>query len=469
MNEIAGQTASKVVGWVVPQLMQAWDDSNADVDRILNRIIYGVLHHPAQRDMGDDGAREGRQMMFRSVEEWWQNMGEDQKSDYRRKLSRNGVQRGENHKEGVYDTGHGHGCSGKLHMHKQFGGGENTLEDKIAGAAAGAIMEGVTGGISSIVSEQTGGSVSLPSYKKPQEEQKSGGFLGGVASLLGDAFKKDETETFQSRPQRQDDGGYSQTTTQYGHGQDNSGSRYGQAEYTKTDYDDGRQTTDYKRYEQDEDRRGHQSGGFGYEERHETRPAHGGGYEERVEKRWEGGGGNEYRREEETNSYGGGRRQEESYGGGRREEESYGGGFGGGHHGGRREEESFGGGGGGGYGGGRREEGGGFGGHHGGRREEEQSGWGERRDEGGFGGGFGGGRREEEQSGWGGGRREDEGFGGGRHGGRRDDNEGGGFGGGDGGDFVGNLVQEAAENAFGGGGGRRRDDDEGRGGGGWFS
>ncbi|EON98353.1 putative nima-interacting protein [Phaeoacremonium minimum UCRPA7] len=467
LNEIAGQTASKVVGWVVPQLMQAWDDSNADVDRILNRIIYGVLHHPAQRDMGDDGAREGRQMMFRSVEEWWQNMGEDQKSDYRRKLSRNGVQRGENHKEGVYDTGHGHGCSGKLHMHKQFGGGENTLEDKIAGAAAGAIMEGVTGGISSIVSEQTGGSVSLPSYKKPQEEQKSGGFLGGVASLLGDAFKKDETETFQSRPQRQDDGGYSQTTTQYGHGQDTSGSRYGQAEYTKTDYDDGRQTTDYKRYEQDEDRRGHQSGGFGYEERHETRPAHGGGYEERVEKRWEGGGGNEYRREEETNSYGGGRRQEESYGGGRRqeesygggrrEEESYGGGFGGGHHGGRREEESFGGG------------GGGFGGHRDGRREEEQSGWGERRDEGGFGGGFGGGRREEEQSGWGGGRREDEGFGGGRHGGRRDDNEGGGFGGGDGGDFVGNLVQEAAENAFGGGGGRRRDNDEGRGGGGWFS
>ncbi|KAJ8124445.1 hypothetical protein O1611_g9195 [Lasiodiplodia mahajangana] len=70
LNEIAGKTASKVVAWVVPQLMEAWDDENADVDRILNRIISGVLHHPAQRRMGEDGAEEGRDLMFRSVEEW---------------------------------------------------------------------------------------------------------------------------------------------------------------------------------------------------------------------------------------------------------------------------------------------------------------------------------------------------------------------------------------------------------------
>ncbi|KAG4216714.1 hypothetical protein PC116_g34805, partial [Phytophthora cactorum] len=55
-------TASKVVYWVVPQLMEAWDDEGADVDRLLNRIIYGVLHHPAQRDLGEDGARDGRQI-----------------------------------------------------------------------------------------------------------------------------------------------------------------------------------------------------------------------------------------------------------------------------------------------------------------------------------------------------------------------------------------------------------------------
>lgn len=122
-------------------LMEAWDDDNVDVDRLINRIIYGVMHHPAQRDMGEDGARDGRAIMFRSVEEWWNDMGDAAKDEYRQKLSRNGVERGENHKEGVQDTGHGHGCSGKLGMHKQFGSGD-TMEDKIASAAAGAIIGG---------------------------------------------------------------------------------------------------------------------------------------------------------------------------------------------------------------------------------------------------------------------------------------------------------------------------------------
>ncbi len=188
LNEVAGRTAAKMLHWVVPQVMDAVNDDGADVNRTLNRIIYGVMHHPAQRDQGEDGARDGRQLIFRSVEEWWRDMGRGQQDEYRRKLSRDGVERGENHKEGVHDTGHGHGCSGKLKMRKQFGAPQG-MEDRIAGAAAGAIISGASGMISGVVETQTG--FKIPTYKAPEEPQEQehhsgvGGFIGKVFGLGG--------------------------------------------------------------------------------------------------------------------------------------------------------------------------------------------------------------------------------------------------------------------------------------------
>ncbi|KAH8899384.1 Het-C-domain-containing protein [Thozetella sp. PMI_491] len=388
LNEIAGRTASKVLEWVVPQIMQAWDDHGVDVDRTLTRIIHGVLHHPAQRDQGEDGARDGRQIMFRSVEEWWNEKDEREKDEYRRKLSREGVLNGQNHKEGVHDTGHG--CGKPLGMHKNYGGGDgsNSLEDKIVGAASGAIMGSFESGVSGLIQNETG--MKLPFMQQGGgnygggQQQESGGGLGGLLSsvaggLLGGGFKQEETET-QQYSGRTNDGGYSQTTTQYGH----SGDRYGQAEYTQTQYPGGGERTEYRRYEQEEPQQHHgrHHGGGPQSSYQET------SYEERTENRW---GGGDDRREDY------GRRQEESYGGGgggggwggeRREErrdEDYG----------RRQEESYGGGGGGGggWGGERREE----------RRDEDH---GRRQEEsygGGGGGGWGGERREEEREEEGGG------------------------------------------------------------------
>ncbi|KAG8163526.1 hypothetical protein KVR01_006823 [Diaporthe batatas] len=413
LNEIAGRTASKVVAWTVPQLMEAIDDDGADIDRVCSRIISGVLHHPAQRDMGEDGAREGREMMFRSVEEWWNDMSEDAKDEYRQKLSRRGVQNGENHKEGVHDTGHGHGCSGKLSMHKQFGkGGDQSVEDRIASAAAGAIIGGVTSGISDMVSNQTGGRVNLPDSNDPN---KGGGLLGNVSSLLEGAFDKNSS-SFESR-RRDDDGGYTQSVSQYGRSDD--GRRYEQAEYSQTRYDDGREREEYRRTEQREDGGGREHG-YSYQETQESY----GGRQHHEESRWEGETSS-YRREE-SESYGGG------YGGSRREEsESYGS---------SRREES------GGYGGGYgRQESGGYGGGGGGYgssgREES------------YGGGYDSGRRDE----YGGGQQEG-GYGGDNSSGRRrddDDNNN---------DLVGNLVEGAAKHFFGGDKDRREG-----GGGGWFS
>lgn len=162
--------------------MQAIDDNNVDVNRLCDRLIYGILHHPAQRNMGDDGVPEARQMVYKVVEDWWGRMDDNQRSNYRRMLSREGVQKGENHKEGVNDTGHGHGCSGKLEMRKLYGEPQ-TMETKIASAAAGAIFSSAAGVVSNIVEQQTG-------YKMPGKEERDG--KGGLKGFFNTIFKKDE-------------------------------------------------------------------------------------------------------------------------------------------------------------------------------------------------------------------------------------------------------------------------------------
>ncbi|KAI0966431.1 NIMA-interacting protein tinc [Xylaria arbuscula] len=315
LNEIAGKTASKVVAWVVPQLMEAWDNESVDVDRTLNRIINGVLHHPAQRHMGEDGAQDGRALMFRSVEDWWNEMDDGAKDEYRQKLSREGVQNNQNHREGVHDTGHG--CGKPLGMQKNFGGG-GSLQDRIAGAAAGAIFEGITGGLSSVVESETGGQIKLPGGSGGGNDGESfgAGLLGQIgSSLLGGGFKKEESESFESRRQY-NDGSYTESRTEYGRSED----RYGQANISETQYSSGGERAEYSRYEQDDSGRG-----YGYQERVETRPSYGGGYEERTERRYESNDDSYeessgwQRRQDDSGSYGG---RAEGYG--REERSEYG-------------------------------------------------------------------------------------------------------------------------------------------------
>ncbi|KAK4188491.1 ATP-dependent RNA helicase DDX42 [Podospora australis] len=339
LNEIAGRTASKVVSWSVPQIMEAWDDESADVDRVLNKIIYGVLHHPAQRNMGPDGASEGRRIIYDSVKEWWNDMSDRQKEEYRRKLSRSGVENGENHREGQTDCGHG--CGGKIKMKKNYANAApETMEDRIASAAAdhivGAVKQGFQNAAQNASQNSGGGS-------QGGLEGFLGGLIGGFGNKRGGEETQVETQTYQS------------------------GDRYGQTTYGQTEHDDGSRT-EYRRTEEYGD------GGSSYtrhEERTETRYESSGGY-------GGGGGGGYGRQEEESSGYGGGG------GYGRREEESSGYGGGGGY--GRREEESSG------YGGGygrREEESSSYG-----RREEESSG---------YGGGYGRREREQEEEEEGGG------------------------------------------------------------------
>ncbi|KAK7984177.1 hypothetical protein PG989_011579 [Apiospora arundinis] len=432
LNEVAGKTASKVVAWATPQIMELWDDEGRNPDEVITNIIFGVMHHPAQRDQANGPIREGRQIMFDSVRRWWDEMDNGAKDELRRKLSREGVKNGENHKEGVHDTGHG--CGKPLGMKKNYEGGEGgSMEDRIAGAAAGAIYEGITGGIGSVLEQQTG--INLPSgqggHPIQVEESSShkgglGGFLSSVGkSLLGDDFKKDEKESYSSS--QNNNNSHTESRTEYGH----SGGRYEQATESRTEYNDGREETSYKRYEQDEDRRGNTTG-YGYEERTETRPGH----ETRTERREEyGGSQNQSSGYSRNDNYGGGNNSSsggygggDSYGRGNSGGDSYGGGNSG--YGGSQNQSSYGGGnsssggygGGDSYGRGNSGSGGYGGGDSYGREDRNESSGGY----GGSSGGYGGGRRDDNEgsSGGYGGRRNDEGYGGGQsesHSRRRND------------------------------------------------
>lgn len=291
LNEPAGRIGCAVLKWVVPQIVSCWDDERIDIGRTLNRIINGVFHHPALRTYGDDGARDGRMIMFGVVQQWWGEKSDYERDDLRQKLSRQGVQTGQNHKEGVHDTGHGCG--------KPIGLAKPSQSNAPAAAAHAAVMNGISQAFSGAGQSQRYGN--RPSSNQGFEQGASnfvsevvgggalgsivGGLVGGVgASLLGGAFESGgKTQTFQNQSYNPD-GSYTSTVMQTGERPQQG--RYGheqtaQAEYKTTQFPDGGYKQEYNRFDQ-EGRTGH-----GYEQSTETRPTHGGGYEQRSETRWE--------------------------------------------------------------------------------------------------------------------------------------------------------------------------------------
>ncbi|KAF2017725.1 Het-C-domain-containing protein [Aaosphaeria arxii CBS 175.79] len=272
LNEPAGRIASEVLKWVVPQIVQCWDDDRVDAERTIQRIVQGVFHHPALYRYGDDGAADGRALMFRTVENWWREQGSRGQSELREKLSRSGVQQGRNHKPGVHDKGHG--CGKPIGMANDFGGssggskkGGDQAFQEIGGHAGKLASEAVGGGA-------LGGIV--------------GGLVGGIGgSLLGGAFGEDEKKSKKSESYG-DDGSYSQSYSEKGHHKKKSrddSERYGQAEYTQTQYPGGGRREEFSRYEQDE-----RGGKYGYQQKVETTSYGGSGsYERHEERRVESG------------------------------------------------------------------------------------------------------------------------------------------------------------------------------------
>jgi hypothetical protein len=307
LNEPAGKVASQVLKWVVPQIVECWDDERADADRTISRIINGVFHHPALRDQGEDGARDCHSQMFQVVEGWWRGLNERERSDLKSKLSREGVEQGRNHKEGVHDSGHG--CGKPLGMKKS--GAASGPSGALAAGMMGAFNEGLASqGLQEFARPVPQSSNFRPNDGKSQDqfgigkmagEAAGGGLLGGLvgglvggvgSSLLGGAFggSDSETKTYKQEGYGQD-GSYTQSYTEtakkpaqsYG-GND----QYGQAEYKKTEYPSGGRREEYSRYEQDGSQK---PVGYGFQQSVETRPTQGGGYQRTEERRTERPGG----------------------------------------------------------------------------------------------------------------------------------------------------------------------------------
>ncbi|KZF21970.1 Het-C-domain-containing protein [Xylona heveae TC161] len=327
LNEPAGKVACQVLKWAVPQVIACWDDERIDVERTMNRIVHGVFHHPALRDYGDDGARDGRQLMFSVVQQWWGEKNDEERDILRDQLSRDGVQTGRNHKEGVEDCGHG--CGKPLGMPNAMSFGNNAGSNHGGGG-------GVLGQVQQALGQEGGGNGnhngnSMGGLGKLAGDAVGGGALGGLvgglvgsagANLLGSAFKgrENKTQIFENEGYGEDNS-YQQSYTQTSHHpQSYAGDeeRYGQAQYTQSAYPDGGRRQDYQRYEQF----GRQGDtGYGYEERVDTRPSYGGGYEERVETRyerpaqqWESEVRREDRRQDEDFSFAEGSRYESNSG-----------------------------------------------------------------------------------------------------------------------------------------------------------
>ncbi|KAJ9606018.1 hypothetical protein H2200_009867 [Cladophialophora chaetospira] len=279
LNEPAGKVARQTVKWVVPQIVACWDDESIDVDRTLTRIIHGILHHPALRDNAQDGASEGRRLMFGVVEEWWRGKSDREKDGLREQLSRRGVESGRNHKPGVKDHGHGSNRPlGMARLNNQSSGGG------IAGGALEAIGSTLGGG------GGNQGSQRPPNVQRVSDqagrmasEAVGGGILGslvgGIAStvggdILGGGLNQGE-ETFQRESYNRQDHTRTETVTQVGHSQ--SGERYGQAQYSRTYGESGEpRREEYRRFEQRETA----SGGWQGEVRHQERTEGGRVHEE---------------------------------------------------------------------------------------------------------------------------------------------------------------------------------------------
>ena len=367
LNEPAGKIAGQVLKWVIPQIIHCWDDERADVDDALNRIIRGVFHHPALREQGSD-ASEGRQLMFSVVERWWSEKSGREQDSLRDQLSRDGVEEGRNHKEGVVD--HGHGSARPLGM-PSIGtasssgapGGParfpsaaaNQTTDHIGRVAGEAVGGGALGSIVGGLASAVGRGVlqSMPGNEEESSNQseaygrnqyssnnnrtsgRNEEYSGYNQSSSGYSGRQEERRYEQSSDNRR----YESNSSSYGR-EETSSYAGGRSEYASGGHasqqsrrrdDDNENRTSYGRQQDDDN---YQNSGNRRRNDSNERQSN---YGRQQEGRSEGGyGGNrqEYnsgqnygesnRQEREQQSYGRNEREQTSYGRSEREQNSYG-------------------------------------------------------------------------------------------------------------------------------------------------
>ncbi|KAK9456750.1 heterokaryon incompatibility protein Het-C-domain-containing protein [Dipodascopsis uninucleata] len=113
LNEPAGLIAKEVVAFVVPMVVEAWENYDISDDQVVDHITE-VFHHPAM-------CCTNIQQQMRSVVEHWLNDLGSERSTVLRSLTSDGVLHGANHVGGKPPVGghsHGSGSNAKPQKHK---------------------------------------------------------------------------------------------------------------------------------------------------------------------------------------------------------------------------------------------------------------------------------------------------------------------------------------------------------------
>ena len=179
LNAPAGQVASKIVEFVVPRVLFAWENVNADIGLILFDVIK-VLHHPGLRDPSS----EIQNAMFDIVRVWAEGYPGGFPA-LEAVLNSEAVKAGKNHKGGAVggDCGHGKLKGGeweKVKNKKKKDGKGKKEEDTIkiggvkipTGGLGNAFGAGALGGIAGAALAGYGSPISGEEKKDKEKKEK---------------------------------------------------------------------------------------------------------------------------------------------------------------------------------------------------------------------------------------------------------------------------------------------------------
>ncbi|OAA48792.1 Heterokaryon incompatibility Het-C [Cordyceps fumosorosea ARSEF 2679] len=90
LNRPAGLIATVTTNWTAQEVIKCWDDSELDADKAIDQVLT-IMHHPA---FVKDKSRI-QEYMFMTVDNWWSELPDEERSLIREKLTKDSVQQRE--------------------------------------------------------------------------------------------------------------------------------------------------------------------------------------------------------------------------------------------------------------------------------------------------------------------------------------------------------------------------------------
>ncbi|KAM3453977.1 hypothetical protein MY5147_007195 [Beauveria neobassiana] len=86
LNRPAGLIATVTTNWTTQQIVKCWDNTDSDADKVIDEILT-IMHHPAfVKDKS-----QIQEYMYTTVDHWWKDLPETERSLLREKLTKDSV------------------------------------------------------------------------------------------------------------------------------------------------------------------------------------------------------------------------------------------------------------------------------------------------------------------------------------------------------------------------------------------